>query len=84
MVPRFNICYSKPNKRFIAKPIKEQKNYDYLHYIMRKIIKRASQKRKIGKRKRMKRQLSLTVAPQERPPREETIESKTKYKRLKL
>ena len=51
---------------------------------MRKIIKRASQKRKIGKRKRMKRQLSLTVAPQERPPREETIESKTKYKRLKL
>ena len=35
----FKIAYSKPNKWFVAKSVKEQKNYEYVKYIFRKIIK---------------------------------------------
>ena len=29
--PLFSMAYSKPNKRFIAKIIREDKDYDYVH-----------------------------------------------------
>ena len=27
------IAYSKPNKRFVAKPVKEEKHYEFVNYI---------------------------------------------------
>ena len=48
--PLFSIAYSKPNKRFTAKIIREDKDYDYIHYIMRKIVKRVSEKKKVSKK----------------------------------
>ena len=48
--PLFSIAYSKPNKRFTAKIIGEDKDYDYVHYIMRKIVKRVSEKKKASKK----------------------------------
>ena len=29
----FKIAYSKPNKRFLAKPVKEEKHYKFINYI---------------------------------------------------
>ena len=55
----FKIAYSKPNKRFVAKSIKEEKNYEYVKYIFRKIIKRDNTGKKSSKRNGTKRQLSL-------------------------
>ena len=74
--PLFSIAYSKPNKRFTAKIIREDKDYDYVHYIMRKIVKRVSEKKKASEKSRRKRQLpGLTIAPDEWPDREEIIQS---------
>ena len=42
----FSIAYSKPNKRFTTKIIWEDKGYDYVHYVIRKIVKRVSEKKK--------------------------------------
>ena len=44
--PLFSIAYSKPNKRFTAKINWEDKDYDFVRYIMRKILKRVSEKKK--------------------------------------
>ena len=74
----FRITYSKPNKRFIVKVVKEEKSYTYLHYIIRKIIVRAETKKKASKRNRLKRQLQLQIAPYERSDREEIISDSTK------
>ena len=83
--PLFSIAYSKPNKRFTAKIIREDKEYDYVHYIMRGIVKRVSVKKEASKKSRRKRQLpGLTIAPDERPDRDEIIQSSQIYKRIKL
>ena len=52
--PLFSIAYSKPNKRVTAKIIREDKDYDYVHYVMRKIVKRVSEKKKASKKKKKK------------------------------
>ena len=82
----FSIAYSKPNERFTTKIIREDKYYNYVHYIMRKIVKRVSEKKQASKKKpRRKRQLpGLTIAPDEPPDRDEIIQSSQKYKRIKL
>ena len=82
--PLYSIAWSKPNKRFVAKEIKEEKNYDYLFYILRKIIMRASTKKKVSAKKRSKRTSSFKIAPDDRPDRDEIIENSIKYKRIKL
>ena len=43
----FEIAYSKLNKRFVAKSVKEEKIYEYVKYIFRKIIKRVNVSSKI-------------------------------------
>ena len=49
--PLFSTAYTtKPNKKFIVKIIRENKDYDYIHYIMRKIVKRVSRKKKATKK----------------------------------
>lgn len=78
--PLFKVAYSKPNKRFVAKVVKVDKDYSYLSHITRKILKRAEVKRKASKRSRLKRQLPLKIAPDDRPARAEIIEKSTKYK----
>ena len=84
-IPRFRIAYSKPTKRFVAKSVKKPKSYAYLRTILNKVIKRAEDHRKVSDRKRMNRKLPLvSIAPQERPIRAETIEKSTKMSRLKL
>ena len=80
----YSVSYSKPNKRFVAKPVKIEKNFDYLHYITRKIFKRSEQNKKVSKQNRLKRQCSLKITPRERPPNDEVIEQSNKYKRIKL
>ena len=82
--PLLQIAYSKPNKRFTAKVVKEEKCFSYLHYIIRKIIIRAENKKKASEWNRRKRQLPLQIAPLERPDREETIADSLKNKRIKL
>ena len=83
--PLFSIVYSKPNKRFTSKIIREEKHYDYVHYVMQKILKRVSEKKKTSKKSRRKRQLlGVTITPDERPNRDEIIQSSQKYKRIKL
>ena len=78
------IAYSRVNKRFVAKPVKEEKNYNYVFYILRKILKRT----RVGKKSRRhygtKKQMTLKRAPKERPPRDEVIETNAKYRRIKL
>ena len=59
------IAYSKPNKRFVAKSVKEEKNYEYVKYIFRKIIKPVNAGKKSSKRNGRKRHLSLQVALRE-------------------
>ncbi|XP_057308714.1 uncharacterized protein LOC130646995 [Hydractinia symbiolongicarpus] len=44
--PLFQIAYSKPTKRFVAKPVKEEKEIGYLFYIIQKKILRASSGKK--------------------------------------
>ena len=50
--PLFSNAYSKPNKRVTAKIIREDKDYDYVHYVMRKIVKRDSETKKASKKKK--------------------------------
>ena len=55
----FKIAYSKPNKRFVAKSVKVEKDYEYVKYIFCKIIKRVNAGKKSSKRNGTTRQLSL-------------------------
>ena len=80
----FKIAYSKSNGRFVAKSVKEEKKYDHVKYMFKKILKRVNCGKKSNFRSRMKRQLSLKTAPKERPCREDSIDSSIKYKRIKL
>ena len=57
--PLSQITYSKPNKIFIAKVVKEEKSYTYLHYIIWKIIVISETKNKASERNRLKRQFPL-------------------------
>ena len=82
--PMYTIAYSKPNKRFVAKIVKVEKTTEYLHFILSKILERADLKFKEPLLERQKRQLSLTLAPEERASRGEIIEESMKHKRLKL
>ena len=82
--PLFVITYSKTNKKFTARSVKVEKDYGYIHYIMRKIVKRTRGNKKVSKRSRRIRQYLLNVRPLERPPRPEIIENSTNYKRIKL
>lgn len=82
--PLFAIAYSKANKRFTAKPVKVEKDNEWIRYILRKIVKRVRESKKVSKRNRRKRQCELHVRPSERPSREEIIENSLKYKRIKL
>ena len=82
--PLFKIAYSKPNKRFVAKSVKEEKNYDHVKFILKKILTRVNCGKNSNRRIGMKRQLSLKIAPKERPSREDIIDSSIKYKRIKL
>ena len=42
--PLFVITYSKANKKFTARSVKVEKDYGYIHYIMRKNRKKNSRK----------------------------------------
>ena len=44
------IAYSKPDKWFVAKSVKEGKNYEYFIYIFRKIIKQINARIKVIKK----------------------------------
>ena len=46
----FKIAYSKPDKWFVAKSVKEEKNYEYFIYIFRKIIKQINARIKVIKK----------------------------------
>ncbi|XP_057294360.1 uncharacterized protein LOC130622919 [Hydractinia symbiolongicarpus] len=83
-IPPCRVAYSKPNKRFVAKVVREEKNYEYLTYIVRKILKRTQLKRKATSESRLKRQCSLQIAPEERPPKEKIVEKSQQFKRIKL
>lgn len=83
-IPLFSLSYSKPTKRHVAKAVKENKTENYLHHIVRKVVKRAQLERKISSKRRAKRQLSLKVAPNCEESREKIIENSVKYKRLKF
>lgn len=83
-IPLYQIAYSKPNKRLVAKVVREDKNYEYLTYIVRKILKRSQLKRKAASGTRLKRQCSLQIAPKEQPPKEEIVEKCQQFKRIKL
>ena len=48
--PLFSIAYSKPKNWFTAKIIWEDKDCDYVHYIMLKILKRVYEKKKASKK----------------------------------
>ena len=48
--PLFSIASSTLNKRLTAKIIREDKDYDYVHHIMRKTVKRVSEKKKASKK----------------------------------
>ena len=63
--PMFKIPYSKINKSFVAKPVKEEKNYEYDKYIFRKIIRRVSVGKKSSRKNGTKSKLSLRIAPSE-------------------
>ena len=80
----FKIAYSKPNKWFVAKSVKEQKNYEYVKYIFRKIIKWVNAGKRSSRKNTPKRQLSLLVAPRERPSKGEKVDRSHKNKRIKL
>ena len=83
--PLFSIACSKPNQRFTTRIIREEKHYDYVHYVMRKIVKRVSEKKKASKKSRRKRQLpGVTITSDERSNRDEIIHSSQKYKRINL
>ena len=82
--PLFVLAYSKANKRFTARSVKVEKDYGYIRYIMRKIVKRTRENKKTSKRSLWKRQCFLNARPLEWPPRPEIIENSTKYKRIKL
>ena len=82
--PLFVITYSKTNKKFTARSVKVEKDYGYIHYIMRKIVKRTRQNKKASKGSRRKRQCFLNVRLLEQPLWPEIIENSTKYKRIKL
>lgn len=56
--PLFQIAYSNPTKRFVAKPVKEEKEIGYLFYIIQKIILRASSGSKASASKRKKENCS--------------------------
>ena len=56
--PLFSIAYSKPNKRFTANINWEDKDYDFVQYIMRKIVKRVSEKKKALKKKSLEATLA--------------------------
>ena len=80
----FKIAYSKPNKRFVAKSVKEEKNYEYIKYIFRKIIKRVNAGKKSLRRNGTKRQLSLRVGPRDRPSRDEIISRSQKIQTYQI
>ena len=80
----FKIAYSKPNKWFVAKSVKEQKNYEYVKYIFRKIIKWVNAGKRSSRRNEAKWQLSLLVTPRERPSKGEKVDRSHKNKRIKL
>ena len=80
----YKVAYSKVNKRFVAKVVKEEKKLDFIRYIFRKIIKRVQESKPSTRRNGSKLQRSLKRAPEERPSREEVIENFTKYRRIKL
>ena len=80
----YKVAYSKVNKRFVAKVVKEDKNFDYIRYIFRKVLKRVQESKRSSRRNGTKRQRMLKRAPEERPSREEVIENSEKYRRIKL
>ena len=80
----FKIAYTKSNRRFVAKSGKEEKKYDHVKYIFKKILKQVNCGKKSNRRSGMKQQLSLKIAPKERPYREDIIDSSIKYKGIKL
>ena len=83
--PMFAITYSKPQKRFCAKIIRQEKDLEYVHSIMLKIEKHKRERKKVYKRSRGKRQLpEYKIAPNEREDRDDIIKASQKYKRLKL
>lgn len=82
--PQFCVAYSKANKRFVAKAVKNERNYDYIKEIVTEIIKRSAEETKATRKKRLKRQSTLQIAPLERPSREEVIQKSTSFKQIKL
>ena len=63
---------------------KKRKKYDHVKYIFKKILKQVNCGKKSNRRSGMKQQLSLKIAPKERPYREDIIDSSIKYKGIKL
>ena len=55
----------------MAKSVKEEKKYDHVKYILKKILKRVNCGKKSNRRIGMKRHLSLKIAPKEMPCRED-------------
>ena len=82
--PLFWIAYSKVTKDFTAKEVKEDKNQEYLFYILRKIVKRVKPNKKASKKERSYRKKRGKIAPVERPARESIIRDSQKFKRIKL
>ena len=68
----------------MTKSVKEEKKYDHVKYIFKKILKPVNCGKKSNRRSGMKRQLSLKIASKESPFREDIIDSSIKYKRIKL
>ena len=68
----------------MAKTVKEKKTEEYLHELIKNIMKRAASGEKVSANDRAKRQLNLTLAPEVDENREDIIERSQKFKRLKL
>ena len=82
--PLFWIAYSKVTKDFTVKEVKEDKNQEYLFYILRKIIKKVKPNKKASKKERSYRKKRGKIAPVERTARESIIHDSQKFKRIKL
>ena len=52
--PQFKISYSKSNKEFVAKSVKEEQKYDHVKYIFKKILKRVNCGKTSNRRSGMK------------------------------
>ena len=77
---RFKISWSKVSKRFGAEPVLEQKSYEYLEDILNAAIQLAESGSKAAPRVKDRNGI---MAPEQRPSRQEIIDTRKRLSRFK-